>query len=237
MANIDLNSRRLPPNTIAVNEKAPFIELRGSIVDVGIFKDTLLPSFGIHSGLSLIAYGVARYTNRVEIKDYLWPSAQVFNAWFASIGRRVIFGGVPLMQAFRGLSRPERLILSFVTIWGGRLFYRIASRSQKRGKDDPRYDILKTEDDFWNKAFFTHFLPEAAVQTIITLPFTAPYYHQGGVFTGYHPYVQAFAVGLFSAGIFLESVADYQLDQYQESSKRNVQVQKEGVWSLVRHPK
>jgi hypothetical protein len=39
--------------------------------DVGIFKDTLLPSLGLHSSFAVIAYGIARGTNRVEVKDYL----------------------------------------------------------------------------------------------------------------------------------------------------------------------
>lgn len=34
-------------------------------------KAAILPSLGVHGGLSIIAYGLARATNRVELKDYL----------------------------------------------------------------------------------------------------------------------------------------------------------------------
>ena len=142
-----------------------------------------------------------------------------------------------LSQALRRLSWPERLILTGVTAWGGRLFYRTALRSVKRGADDPRYEEsgIKKEEGFWNKAFFTIFLPEAVFQSIISLPFTAPFRHEGAVLTGYHPYIQMLAVGLFSAGFALETLADYQLDVNKEQKSSGLK--RDGVWSIVRHPK
>jgi hypothetical protein len=41
-----------------------------SLFDVGILRDTLAPSFGLHSGLAVIAWGAARYSRRVEAKDW-----------------------------------------------------------------------------------------------------------------------------------------------------------------------
>ncbi|KAF2816120.1 DUF1295-domain-containing protein [Mytilinidion resinicola] len=204
-----------------------------SLFDVGIFKDTLAPSLALHSGFAVIAWGAARYTNRVEAKDWIWPSGQVVNAWWSAVGRRV-YAGFTLSQALNRLSWHERLVLTGVTLWGGRLFYRVASRSIKRGKDDPRYDEVKKEDDFWTKSLLTTFLPEALIQSIISLPFTAPFRHEGAVLMGYHPYVQMAAVGIFSAGLALETIADYQLDQHKKEGKGGLT--KEGVWSIVRHP-
>lgn len=74
-----------------------------SLFDVGIFKDTLVPSFTLHSGLAVIAYGAARYTQRVEAKDWLWPTGQVANAWWSAVGRRIA-GGLTVSQAFNRLS-------------------------------------------------------------------------------------------------------------------------------------
>jgi steroid 5-alpha reductase family enzyme len=71
------------------------------------------------------------------------------------------------------------LVLTGVTLWGGRLFYRIASRSVKRGGDDPRYEEEKKEEGYWNMALFKIFLPEAFFQMLISLPFTAPFRHPG----------------------------------------------------------
>lgn len=211
------------------------------LFDVGIFKDTILPSLSFHGSLALVAYGIGRATDSVEAKDWLWPAAPIANAWWSAVGRK-LQRGLTLTQALTLLSRPERLLLTGVTLWGGRLLYRISSRSIERrqsgkGTDDPRYEEDKKDPNFWNKALFTIFVPEALVQTLVTLPFTAPFHHQGKVLSGYHPVIQAIAVGLFSAGLALEVLADAQLAAYKKTTKDSSQVCKEGVWSLVRHPK
>jgi steroid 5-alpha reductase family enzyme len=226
----------LPPNQ-AGTAIHTYQSASTSLLDVGIFKDTLFPSFSLHGSLALLAYAGGRFTDRLETKDILWPSSQVINAWWSAVGRRLI-AGVPPDRIWGILSRPERLMLIGVTLWGGRLFYRIVSRALKRGADEPRYEAAKNEEGFWNKALFTIFLPEAVFQTVICLPFTAPFRHQGAVLTGYHPAIQALSVGVFTAGFALEVIADYQLDAFRaergESAK--TQMLKEGVWSLCRHP-
>lgn len=45
-----------------------------SLVDVGIFKDTIAPSFALHGSLAVVAWGVGRATDRVEAKDWLCMS-------------------------------------------------------------------------------------------------------------------------------------------------------------------
>ncbi|KAI8631777.1 DUF1295-domain-containing protein [Xylariaceae sp. FL1651] len=224
------------PSTISYH-----VPVQRELFDVGIFKDTILPSLQLHAPLAVIAYGIGRITNRVEVKDWLWPVAPMVNGWWSAVGRKVYRRGMTFGQAFATLSRPERLLLTGVTLWGGRLFYRVVSRSIKRrrlnrGDDDPRYETDKLEEGYWNKALFTVFLPEALIQTIISLPVTAPFHHQGAVLTGYHPAVQALAVGLFSAGFTLEVLADAQLDKFKSTAHDQTSVCREGVWSLVRHP-
>ncbi|KAI3325499.1 DUF1295-domain-containing protein [Xylariaceae sp. AK1471] len=224
------------PSTVSYH-----VPVHRELLDVGIFKDTILPSLQLHAPLAVVAYGIGRATNSVEAKDWLWPIAPMVNGWWSAVGRKVYGRGLTFGQAFATLSRPERLLLTGVTLWGGRLFYRIASRSIKRrrqgkGNDDPRYEAEKLDEGFWNKALFTVFLPEALIQTIISLPITAPFHHQGAVLTGYHPAVQALAVGLFSAGFALEVLADMQLEEFKDSAQDKTSVCREGVWSLVRHP-
>ncbi|KAI1854965.1 hypothetical protein JX265_002603 [Neoarthrinium moseri] len=210
------------------------------LFDVGIFKDTILPSLTLHAPLALVAYGIGRATDSVEAKDWLWPTAPIANAWWSAVGRKVR-RGLTFGQAMSLLSRPERLLLTGVTLWGGRLLYRRSTRSLARrkagkGTDDPRYEELKQDPNFWNTALFTVFIPEALLQTVITLPFTAPFHHQGKVISGYHPLIQGIAVGIFSAGLALEIIADSQLTTYKETVQDEKAICKEGVWSLVRHP-
>ena len=52
-----------------------------SLVDVGIFKDTIAPSFALHGSLAVIAWGAGRATNRVEAKDWLCTVA-LFKTYF-----------------------------------------------------------------------------------------------------------------------------------------------------------
>lgn len=205
-----------------------------SLFDVGILKDTLIPSLTLHSGFAVLAYGVARYTQRVEAKDWVWASGQVVNAWYSAIGRRLV-AGLTVSQAFHRLSWHERVMLTGVTLWGGRLFFRIARRSLQRGGDDPRYEEAKKEEGFWNTALFKVFIPEAFFQMLISLPFTAPFRHEGAVMMGYHPLIQMTAVGLFSTGLAMETLADYQLDQYKAEGGQGIY--RDGVWSIVRNPK
>jgi len=204
---------------------------------VGLLESTLLPSFGIHSGLSIIAYGIGRATDRVEAKDWLWPSGQLINVWWSAIGRRMYDYGVPFSKAWANLGWNEKVLLTGFTLWGGRLFYRIAKRSLQRGEDDARYNEIKEEEGFWNKALFTVFLPEAIFQALITLPFTIPFRAlPAETFHAPHEYIDfihGLAVGLFSAGFALEVLADAQIDSHRAKSSG---LNRDGVWSIVRHP-
>lgn len=125
-----------------------------------------------------------------------------------------------------------------MTLWGGRLFSRILARTLARKEDDVRYEDMKQEKDFWTKALFTQFLPEALFQAIITLPFTISFralpsetLHAP---SEWFPVVHSLAIGLFSAGFVLETLADAQLDQHKLNSS---EMKRDGVWSIVRHPK
>ncbi|KAH7064872.1 hypothetical protein B0J12DRAFT_560267 [Macrophomina phaseolina] len=205
---------------------------------VGLLQSTILPSFGFHAGLSAVAYGVSRYTNRAEGKDWLWPSGLVANAWWSAVGTRVVYDGLSLSEAWSTVTYPEKVLLTQVSAWGLRLFYRIASRSVKRGNDDPRYHAVKKEPGFWNKAIFGMFLPEALVQTLISLPFTLPF-RAGFSSARASPLPEnaslfhSLAVFLFTTGYALEVLADSQLESHKQNSN---DLNREGVWSIVRHP-
>ncbi|KAF2090091.1 DUF1295-domain-containing protein [Saccharata proteae CBS 121410] len=208
------------------------------VTAVGLLQSTVLPSFGLHSGLAVIAYGASRAADRAEGKDWLWPSGQVINAWWSAIGTRVVNDGLSLSQAWSTITYPEKLLLGGVSAWGIRLFYHIASRSVARGKDDARYTAAKKDPGFWNKAFFSMFLPEAVVQTLIALPFTLPFRApvanaQASPLPPYAELFHGLAVFLFSSGFALEVLADAQLDAHREKSS---DLNREGVWSVVRHP-
>ncbi|KAI6091295.1 DUF1295-domain-containing protein [Hypoxylon rubiginosum] len=216
------------------------VGLGGTASTLGLIQHAILPSFGFHSGLSVIAYSIGRYTNKVDSKDWLWPSGQVANAWWSAIGIPVVYQGSSLSAAWNALSYSQKLLLAGVSAWGIRLFYRVASRSVKRGKDDPRYETAaKREPNFWNKAFLTMFLPEALAQTLISLPFTLPFRAPiasalAAPIPEASPFVHSIAVFLFTAGYALEVLADSQLEAHSRSGSADLK--RDGVWSIVRHP-
>jgi steroid 5-alpha reductase family enzyme len=204
--------------------------LSASLVDVGIFKDTLLPGFALQSGLAVLAYAVGRGTNSVSTKDIAFPAGQVLTAWWSAVGRRWYHYDLPLEQVLRMQSRPEKLLLAGVTLWGGyKAFQQATAYSKRDGKDDSKYSATKAEEGFWNKSLLTVYLPEAIISTIVALPWTAPFRHQGAVLTGYHPIAQSTAVGLFSAGFAMELIADYQ--------KANSPNASDSLWSVLSQPK
>ncbi|TEA19761.1 hypothetical protein C8034_v008868 [Colletotrichum sidae] len=180
-------------------------------LDVGILRNTIIPSLKLHSGLAVFAYAAGRATNRLETKDWLWPTGQVANAWWSAVGRHLVRGA------------------SLSTVW----------QTMNRGRDEPRYEAVKKDSGFWNKALFTVYLPEALFQAVISLPFTIPFRHQaiGSLVASSPEWVNAAAVGLFSAGFALEVLADWQLDQFKrENAGAESRMCRDGVWSLVRHP-
>ncbi|KAK6078377.1 DUF1295 domain-containing protein [Seiridium cupressi] len=208
---------------------------------LGLLQHTVLPSFGLHAGLGALAYGIGRVTDRVEVKDYLWPSGQVVNAWWSAIGIPVVYGGLSISAAWAALTYDQRLLLTGVSAWGLRLFYRVASRSVRRGGDDSRYVAAKKQDPgFWNKALFTLYLPEAAAQTLITLPFVLPFRAPvssaaSSLSLGSSAISHGLAIFLFVAGFTTEVLADYQLAAHAQETG-NTSLNRDGLWSIVRHP-
>lgn len=212
---------------------------------LGITQHAVLPSLGLHGGLSLITYGIARATNRVDLKDYLWATGIVANAWYTAVGRHLPHTSP--VTSLASLNLPQQALLGAITAWGSRLTYRVVTRSFSRGKDDPRYEGVKTAPGFWNKAVLLFGL-EAVFQTLISLPFsTALRTDSLSGFTGasqsWAPWIRWSAAGLFTAGLFLETAADWQIDSHKKrEAARKAQGEtggelcRSGVWSIVRHP-
>ena len=230
----------IPPSTIQTPASSTLHSkpLQNNLTpgDVGILKSTLLPSFGLYSSLSLATYLTAEATNRVELKDWLWPSAQVLNAWWSAVGQQMYNDNLPFSTVWDALPWTERVLLSCVTIWGTRLFARIVSRSLTRGKDDSRYEAIKKEPGFWKNAFVKIFLPEALVLSVISLPFTLPFNIDTTLALEEDTLniVRALGVGVFGAGFAMEVLADTQLELHR---RERTDLCRHGVWSLVRHPK
>ncbi|KAL3474599.1 hypothetical protein BJX99DRAFT_260196 [Aspergillus californicus] len=212
----------------------------GTGTAIGLMQAAVVPSFSFQAAFSTVAYGLSRYTDRAEGKDWAWPTGMTANAWWSALGTKVLDQGLSIPEAWATLSYSEKLLLGGVTAWGARLLHRIATRGVRRGKDDARYEGVKKEAGFWDKAFFTMFLPEAVAQTFISLPFVLPFRaageslwasSPGGIGAGcWH----SLAVFVFSVGFAMEALADSQLERHKE--RKDIGLCRDGVWSVVRHP-
>ena len=209
-----------------------------SLVNVGVLRDTLLPNLAFHSALAVPAYLIGRSIDYLGAKDVLWSTGQASNVLYASIIRPSLVQGIPLERVLRDITRPGWVLIAGISLWGTRLAYRVVSRSLATGKDDPRYTATKQAPNGWSKAFFTTFMPEAVVQSLITLALTIPF-RTGvpviGASREYASLLDALAIGLWSAGFGLEVLADWQLASFK--SRGEPGLMREGVWSIVRHPK
>lgn len=97
-----------------------------------------------------------------------------------------------------------------------------------------RYTKDKLQPSFWSSALFTQYLPEALFQLLISLPFTVPF-RSTRVALEEWGWTDTLAVALFAAGQTLETLAD---GQKAAAKKRGAKgLHREGVWSIVRHPK
>lgn len=220
--------------------------------DVGLFKSTLLPSLARNTSLSAISYLLSYANDRVEIKDYFWGTNMVVGAWWTALGsstchylkqhRESPDVAASVTHAWEDLSWSQKVLLFGVSLWGMRLTYRISSRGIRRyhagkGNDDARYVAVKNTPNFWNTAFWKLYLPEVLSQTVIALPFTIPFRNaaSSSLSPAQSDLARVVGVGIFGVGFMLEAIADGQLAYH--TRKHEEGLVRNGVWSIVRHPK
>ncbi|KAF3918728.1 hypothetical protein AA313_de0209456 [Arthrobotrys entomopaga] len=170
---------------------------------IGILSTHLLPSLTLHTTLSLAAYSAGRFTNRLDSKDLLWPSALVANAWYHGVVSPYVVGRAKggVWECIRDMGYAQKLILAGVTVWGVRMFGKVFWRVKGRRGDDRRYqryrdsvkkrrkermdrekekgEVLEEGDverEVWNKAFLGIFVPEAVVGSLVSLGWSAVRY-------------------------------------------------------------
>ncbi|KAF3942307.1 hypothetical protein ABW19_dt0205786 [Dactylella cylindrospora] len=151
---------------------------------IGLLTTHLLPSLTLHTSLSLVAYSAGRFTNRLDSKDLLWPSSLLVNAWYHGIVHPYMFGRAKgVWECLRDMGYSQKLILGGVSVWGVRLFVKVFMKVKGRRRDDGRYEKYRVEAartvkeggdgeverEMWNKAFLGIFLPEAVVQSFVSL--------------------------------------------------------------------
>lgn len=86
--------------------------LKATLPVRSVLLSTVGTSLAVHGGLSVGTWALGTLTDRAEVKDWLWPSGSVVNAWYQSVGRAVFMFGVPVGAAISSLRWQEKLLVS-----------------------------------------------------------------------------------------------------------------------------
>ena len=124
------------------------------------------------------------------------------------------------------------LVLSLVVIWGLRLSIYITLRHWGHDEDH-RYKTIRNNNQpgFSFKSLYLIFGFQALIAWIVALPL---FYTMSSV----EPLnaLDALAVLLWLAGMFFESVSDYQLYQFKKNPENKGKILTKGLWKYSRHP-
>ncbi|EDN92936.1 hypothetical protein SS1G_08801 [Sclerotinia sclerotiorum 1980 UF-70] len=132
------NASIIPPWNPQVNATA-----------VGLLQRSFLPTLTTNTTLSLISYTIARLTNRLDLKDIIWPLSPLISSWTVALQR----SDFDISQTCTNMTYSQKLIMAGLTTWSLRLFYRITSRALSRGGDaqtekyqEERYEKMGEEE-------------------------------------------------------------------------------------------
>ncbi len=126
------------------------------------------------------------------------------------------------------------LLAALTTLWGLRLSLYLLWRNWGHD-EDRRYRAMREYHGarFWWVSFLTVFLLQAIILWIVSLPIQAAMINAETTPLGWLDFV---GVGLWSVGLFFESVGDFQMARFQADPKNVGQVMAHGLWRFTRHP-
>ena len=180
----------------------------------------LLITAGVAIGiLMLVTWVVSVVVNDASIVDMVWGLGFVIATWTALL--------VAPEMTDRGL-----LVAILVSVWGLRLSIYLAWRNLGKG-EDKRYQQMrkKNPDSFWIVSLYKVFGLQAILMWVVAVPAIVTQGSEGGLF--WLDYVGA---GLWLAGLFFESVGDYQLARFKARTDSKGRVMDRGLWRYTRHP-
>ncbi len=159
------------------------------------------------------------YLRDVSIIDIAWGLGFVLVAWTA--------------YWTRGKTGASVLVPCLATLWGVRLSAHLAWRNHGRD-EDPRYQKMRQHwgDSFPRVSLLTVFGVQAVVMWIVSLPLQTLYDGTGP----HYPWLSIVGVLVFAAGLFFESIGDWQLARFKADPGNEGEVLDHGLWRYTRHP-
>jgi steroid 5-alpha reductase family enzyme len=155
----------------------------------------------------------------VSIVDLVWGLGFVLVAW-------AVFIAVP------GESAGRWLLAGLTTLWGGRLSVYLAWRNHGR-PEDFRYQQMRARRPWFPvTSLYVVFGLQGLVMWVVALPVQVG---MSTVSAGWN-WLHLVGVLLWVAGLFFESVGDWQLAKFRANPDNVGQVLDTGLWGLTRHP-
>jgi steroid 5-alpha reductase family enzyme len=153
-----------------------------------------------------------------SIVDIFWGPGFVLVAWVVALQE--------------GWSERGALATGLVTVWGLRLAVHLAVRNIGKG-EDPRYQAMRRARGpaWWWKSLFIVFAFQGVLIWVVSLPL-----QQAIVRGGALGIVDALAIAVFVAGLYFETVGDWQLVRFKAQPANRGRVMDQGLWRYTRHP-
>lgn len=153
-----------------------------------------------------------------SIVDIFWGPGFVLVAW------------VVVLQ--EGWSERGALATGLVTVWGLRLAVHLAVRNIGKG-EDPRYQAMRRARGpaWWWKSLFIVFVFQGVLVWVVSLPLQQAILRGGAL-----GIVDALATAVFVAGLYFETVGDWQLVRFKARPENRGRVMDQGLWRYTRHP-
>lgn len=124
------------------------------------------------------------------------------------------------------------LVLTLIIIWALRLCVHLTWRNWGE-PEDRRYQTIraKYEPNFAFKSLYIIFVFQAVLAWIIAMPLWP-------ALTTLSPFVawDLLAIAFWSAGMFFETVSDWQLSRFKSDPENSGKVMDAGLWRYTRHP-
>jgi steroid 5-alpha reductase family enzyme len=169
--------------------------------------------------MMVAAWAVSLPLRDVSIVDICWGLGFVLVAW--------------VTLALSGNTVPRAwLLILMVSVWGLRLSGYLAWRNLGKA-EDYRYAAMREQHGrvFPLISLFSVFLLQGLLMWVISLPV------QVGVLRAEAwPLSATVGLAVWIAGLFFESVGDYQMARFKADPRNRGQVMDRGLWRYTRHP-
>jgi len=184
-------------------------------MDLTIYLSGLLAMLA----LGFLTWLLSIYLRDVSIVDSVWP---------------LMFLAAAVVFAMHADSFELRsgIILSLVLLWAVRLSVHLTWRNWGE-PEDRRYQAIreKYSPNFALKSLFIIFGFQAVLAWLIAMPLW-PALTQAIAFSAW----DALGIGLWSIGMFFETVGDWQLARFKADPANKGKVMDRGLWRYTRHP-